>query len=254
MKPRLVVTTSWDDGHPADMRLAELLAKYGVAGTFYVPNRNAEGRPVLSAGDVKELSTRFEIGGHSVDHMVLTGLANDEAERQIVENKRWLENVTSKPVRGFCYVRGRYNRTLKDIVRRSGFEYARTVENLHSSMPADAFEMPTTIQLYPHNRISYLKNFARGRLTSTRARQLWVALASEDLAQRLERLVGLCESTGGYFHLWGHSWEIEERNLWGVFEAILARLAAAATSIDFMTNYQVCSKVCSNIQRVRQRE
>ena len=37
MKPSTCITTSWDDGHPLDLRVAELLAKYGLQGTFYVP-------------------------------------------------------------------------------------------------------------------------------------------------------------------------------------------------------------------------
>jgi hypothetical protein len=31
------ITTSWDDGHPSDLRVAELLIKHGLRGTFYVP-------------------------------------------------------------------------------------------------------------------------------------------------------------------------------------------------------------------------
>ena len=38
-----IVTTSWDDGHSTDLRVAELLAAHGLKGTFYVafnhPNR-----------------------------------------------------------------------------------------------------------------------------------------------------------------------------------------------------------------------
>src|SRR5688500_11915407 len=43
-----IVTTSWDDGHPLDIRLAEMLARHGVAGTFYVPLRY-EGVPVMDS-------------------------------------------------------------------------------------------------------------------------------------------------------------------------------------------------------------
>jgi peptidoglycan/xylan/chitin deacetylase (PgdA/CDA1 family) len=242
MKPRFVVTTSWDDGHPSDVRLAELLAKYGVAGTFYVPNRNSEGRPVLKEAEIRQLSTAFEVGGHSIDHVVLTGLSRNEAERQISDNKRWLEEVTGKQVRGFCYVRGRYNRTVRDIVEQAGFDYARTVENLHTDVTGDPFEMPTTIQLFPHPTTTYLKNFARGQWTSTRAKLLWTALASENLAQRIGRLADTCESAEGYFHLWGHSWEIDEQNLWADLEAVLRRLSAARASTDFLTNYEAHSK------------
>lgn len=32
---QLIITTSWDDGHPLDLKIAELLDKYGINGTFY---------------------------------------------------------------------------------------------------------------------------------------------------------------------------------------------------------------------------
>lgn len=242
MKRKLMVTTSWDDGHTADARLADLLAKYGVAGTFYVPDRNSEGRPVMDDAELRQLSAGFEIGGHSIDHVVLTALEGAEAQRQITGNKRRLEAVTGKAVRGFCYVRGRYNRKLKAIVKAAGFDYARTVENLHAAMSGDPFEMPTTIQLFPHGKMTYLKNFGRGRLAFGRAKMLSAALASGTLEWRIGRMIDLCDDTGGYFHLWGHSWEIDEQNLWADLEAVLRRLAAASASIEFLTNYEAHSK------------
>ena len=32
-----IVTTSWDDGDPSDLRVAELLAARKLPGTFYIP-------------------------------------------------------------------------------------------------------------------------------------------------------------------------------------------------------------------------
>lgn len=241
MNRKLVVTTSWDDGHPADLKVAELLAKYGVTGTFYVPNRNSEGRPVLNEQEIRQLSATFEVGGHSVDHVVLTGLDHREAARQVGANKLWLENVIGRPVHGFCYVRGRYGPQLKAIVRQAGFAYARTVANLHAEIGGDPFEMPTTIQLFPHRWPVYLRNFAQGRLESTRARLLWASLTSHDFEQRADRLIGLCQRTGGYFHLWGHSWEIEELDLWDTLDAVLRMLADRSDSIDFVTNHEANS-------------
>jgi hypothetical protein len=238
---RLIVTTSWDDGYPADRKIAELLSKYGVAGTFYVPTHNAEGRAVLSMADVARLSERFEIGGHSVDHVVLTGLEDAEAERQIVQNKRDLERATGKAIVGFCYVRGRYNASVKDAVRRAGFAYARTVENFHSAVPPDPFELPTTIQLYPHSSVAYLKMFANGGFGLSRARLMAAAVTSGDLVGRMDTLVRRCQGEGGYFHLWGHSWELEELDLWGVLESVLARLAATP-GVEFMSNHQVVQR------------
>ena len=53
MTATLRLTTSWDDGHPLDLRLADRLAARGFTGTFYVPRHNREGRPVLSAREVR---------------------------------------------------------------------------------------------------------------------------------------------------------------------------------------------------------
>jgi hypothetical protein len=33
------LTASWDDGHPLDFRIADMLERYGLTGTFYVPSR-----------------------------------------------------------------------------------------------------------------------------------------------------------------------------------------------------------------------
>jgi putative transposase len=39
---KAVVTTSWDDGHPLDLKLAELLKKYDIPATLYMPMDNPE--------------------------------------------------------------------------------------------------------------------------------------------------------------------------------------------------------------------
>src|SRR5262245_15905834 len=71
----LLVTTSWDDGHPADLRVADLLDKHGLKGTFFIPCSNSEGRSVMCSSDVAELGRRFEIGGHTQNHVSLTEIA-----------------------------------------------------------------------------------------------------------------------------------------------------------------------------------
>ena len=32
----MLFTTSWDDGHPSDLHVADLLERYGMKGTFYL--------------------------------------------------------------------------------------------------------------------------------------------------------------------------------------------------------------------------
>src|SRR3989344_5582292 len=100
----LHVTTSWDDGDVLDERLAAMLEKYGLKGTFYIP-RDYWGER-LSDDAIRALSEKFEIGAHTLTHADLTKLSLDEAEKEIRGSKQWLEEVTGKPVGMFCYPRG----------------------------------------------------------------------------------------------------------------------------------------------------
>ncbi len=84
------------------MRLAALLTKYNIAGTFYIPRNNSEGRPVIQKRELVELATAFEIGGHTRDHMELTRLGREEAQDQIVDGKNYLEDALGHKVNGFC--------------------------------------------------------------------------------------------------------------------------------------------------------
>src|SRR5436853_5127201 len=86
------ITTSWDDGHPSDFRVADLLTKYGLRGTFYVP-RTAE-TATMSAAQVRDLAGTFEVGGHTVRHVVLTEATDERAGQEIAESKSWLEDAT----------------------------------------------------------------------------------------------------------------------------------------------------------------
>jgi peptidoglycan/xylan/chitin deacetylase (PgdA/CDA1 family) len=194
----------------------------------------------MSPSQVQQVSRSFEIGGHSVDHVVLTQLPIDELHAQIGGNKRWLESVIGKPITGFCYVRGQYNRNVKTAVQQLGYTYARTTENLRAEPTNDLFELPTTLQLYPHTKATLMRNSVRGRTPWKKLRLLRTALGTKSLVTRVEKMINECVDTGGYFHLWGHSWEIEEQNLWSELEHILRHLTALGSKIVHLTNHDAC--------------
>jgi hypothetical protein len=213
-------TTSWDDGHPLDLRIAELLARYGLRGTFYVPRRNSEGRSVLSKAELRELGAQFEIGGHTFDHVRLDAVA--DGERQIRSVKHAIEDELGRAITGFCYPGGVHDPAIRDQVRAAGYDYARTTQNLSFVLPADRFLLATTLQWYPHSPVTYVKNFVRRQDWRARAGNLRTVLRGRSLGARARDLLVRATETGGMFHLWGHSWELEEHDLWGELEAFFA--------------------------------
>jgi peptidoglycan/xylan/chitin deacetylase (PgdA/CDA1 family) len=235
----LRLTTSWDDGHPLDLRVAELLAKHGFKGTFYVPQRNSEGRPVLDQSELRSLDASFEIGAHTVDHVRLDTLPSTDANRQITESKEQLEQALGHLVAGFCYPGGAHNSKLRNQVKSAGFRYARTVCNFSVRVPTDRFQVPTTIQLFPHQRWTYCKNFARGGSWQSRASVFALSLRHHSLERQLETLLRHA-SAHSIFHMWGHSWELEANGLWSVLDAFLrtaAQVVSAPQRVDNRTLY-----------------
>src|SRR5215212_7229599 len=99
-------TFSIDDGHPSDLRMADLLDKHGLKATFYIPIRNREGPPVMNGAQLRQLADRFELGSHTYDHCYLKTVGIEQAHHQITAGKRALEDIIGKPVQGFCYPGG----------------------------------------------------------------------------------------------------------------------------------------------------
>ncbi|NOJ43326.1 polysaccharide deacetylase family protein [Bradyrhizobium australiense] len=126
MKPATYITTSWDDGHSSDLRVAALLTKRTSRGTFYVP-MSAE-TSTMTTAQIRELGSGFEIGAHTIHHDVLTKLANETAWREVAGSKSRLEDTTGQPCRMFCPPKGRYSRPHLAMIRRAGFVGLRTVE------------------------------------------------------------------------------------------------------------------------------
>ena len=230
----LLVTTSWDDGHPSDLRLADLLAKHEALGTFYIPNSNAEGRPVMRRAEIRLIGQHLEVGGHTRDHVSLTELAPEKASHQIIANKEWLEDLLGREIDGFAYVRGHHNRTVRRLVRDAGFHYARTVANLSHAPGPDRYQMPTTMQFFPHSDDIYIRNFLSGGPGLRRMALLRAVLGKHGLLDRLDRAAELCVRRGGCFHIWGHSWELDEYDLWDELDRFLAHLRAR--NAHFVTN------------------
>jgi peptidoglycan/xylan/chitin deacetylase (PgdA/CDA1 family) len=192
----------------------------------------------MHSSEITQLARRFEIGGHTHSHISLTGVDPHVATEQILSNKFRLEDLLGRQVRGFAYVRGHYNRAVRDLVIQAGYDYARTIKNMMSVPGADRFEVSTTIQFLAHSRSTYIKNYIRGIPTLQRSAVFAALQNSAGLSDRLLRAAEVCADTGGYFHLWGHSWEVDQFDLWAELDRLLGRLRQLDAC--FVTNDTWC--------------
>jgi hypothetical protein len=222
-----VVTTSWDDGHPLDLRLAERLAAAGLRGTFYVPLRTGERRVMDRSAVLALRRMGMEIGSHTVTHRVLTRLAPDAARVELARSKEVLEQWLGEPVEAFSYPRGVFNRRVRAQVARAGYRLARTTRSFLDREMADPFRMPVSFQFFPHPAAIHVRHALKeGNLMGLahwirdhRGATALGALVETSVARVLER--------GGTLHLWGHSWEMEEFGLWEALASTCRALGGA---------------------------
>jgi peptidoglycan/xylan/chitin deacetylase (PgdA/CDA1 family) len=101
------VTTSWDDGDPFDLRVAELLAARKLAGTFYLPVKGHHRYNRMSYMEMLELNSRgFEIGAHGVSHPDLPQCDEKQLVVEVESCKKRLEDDLGRGVSMFAYPRG----------------------------------------------------------------------------------------------------------------------------------------------------
>lgn len=247
MRPQTYITTSWDDGHPLDFHVAELLKKYGLRGTFYVPM--AGQHETMTAVQLRELSLAFEIGAHTLHHHVLTEATEQQALREIVDSKSWVENETGLPCLMFCAPSGKYGGRHLDMIREAGYLGLRSVELVSLDFPrrkAGLLLMPTTVQAYPHGLLAFVRN------ATTRAtfRNLWRFIVhgrSAEWPELAQSLLLHALKFGGVFHLWGHSWELQETGQWQRLEELFRFLSWFASQATPLTNGQICQRSLSRV-------
>jgi peptidoglycan/xylan/chitin deacetylase (PgdA/CDA1 family) len=240
MKPPTYITTSWDDGHPLDLRVAELLARYGLRGTFYVP-KSAE-TETMTAAQVRELSSSFEVGAHTIHHVELTRATEEQAWQEIAGSRSWLEDSTGLPCPLFCPPKGKFSRHHLRLIQQAGYQGARSVELLSFDFPrarGGLLLLPTTVQAHPHRLFAYTKNAIRRAAFGN----LWRAIVlghSADWTRVAQALLSRALARGGVFHLWGHSWELQQTRQWQRLEEVLRFLSEWTSQAPALTNWQVC--------------
>jgi peptidoglycan-N-acetylglucosamine deacetylase len=233
---KVLITTSWDDGHPLDMKLCSLLKDYGISATMYIPVANLENK-VISSDTIKAIAKDFEIGGHTYNHTRLTQVDDNSMIYELTESKNILESIVQKEVVSFCYPWGLYDKRVTEKVKESGYKLARTVKSLCTTLSRPV-EYHPTIHALDYNLVAKSKHMVAASDHSLATKLLlygnifkrWDLIAKKSLDHVLEN--------GGIWHLWGHSWEIDRYDNWPLLRDVLeyAKVNGRKYGAEFVTN------------------
>ncbi len=225
-KIKRVVTTSWDEGSPYDLQVARLLASRKLTGTFYIPVKGHHKSCRRDLADLHSLDgQRFEIGAFGIAHQDLCACDSKQLALEVERCKARLENDLGEQISMFAYPRGRTNRRVIASLKSAGYKGARTTSLLARGFSFDPFRMPISAHVFPYSRAEYLRTLGQ----TLDIRRAWTYAARYRRASNwVEFAKAIFDSvlrTGGIWHLYGHSQEIEELRLWDGLREVLDYVA-----------------------------
>ncbi len=239
---RKYFTVSFDDGTEQDVRVIDLMRKYGIRGTFNLSSglfgmrEEAVSRiaaETLADGTQRLFKVRYshnimpadqakdvyaddgiEIAGHGRHHMHQADLSGAALYDEIAGDAARLSDIFGRDVRGHIFPYGEWNEECLEVMKASGLVYGRAAT---SGDPEGGFAFSAE----------------RGIIKPT------CRLTDVFAVSLLERFISTpCAEGDMVFYFWGHSFELD----YGTEAASdswleeLFKTAASAEDINFVTN------------------
>ena len=219
-KYRKAFVLSYDDGVWQDVRLVEMLNKYGLKCTFNLNSGMMDPPYSWEADGVKiermpsemlpGLYAGHEIACHTAHHCDLTGLGDGEISDEVRNDISALEKIAGQRVTGFAYPYGNTDKRVSFLLKMCGVSYARGVRSTHGfDMPEDLLEISPTCR---HKE--------------------------EEIFDLAREFIALQPESPKLFLLWGHSYEFDMQRGWERFERF-CDLIAGHDDIFYATTSQV---------------
>ena len=221
------ITFSYDDGVTQDIRLIELLNKYGLKCTFNLNSELLSKKGMLiregqrishykvHPEDVKDIYDGHEVAVHTLTHPNLTQRDDAEVIRQVETDRLNLSRLVGYEVVGMAYPCGGVNnddRVAELIKKNTGVRYSRTITTTGS------FDLQDN--LYRFNPTAFHLDF-------------------DELMRLGTSFIELKPETPKIFYIWGHSYEMDYgADYWVKLEEFF-KLISNKDDIFYGTNKEV---------------
>ncbi|MDD3361366.1 MAG: polysaccharide deacetylase family protein [Hespellia sp.] len=221
------VTFSYDDGVYQDIRLIQMLDRYGLKATFNLNSQlyGEKGEDIrrgayiradrLEKKDIKKVYANHEVAAHTLTHPNLTEVSEAEIVRQVEEDRKNLENLLEREIVGLAYPGGgiNYNSHVAGVIRQQcHVQYART------TVTTDSFSRQENLYEFKPN--------------------VYHTMEPERLMELGRQFLETDVDEDSILYIWGHSFELDIRNAWSVIEEFF-RLISRKDDIYYGTNRDV---------------
>lgn len=216
------LTLSYDDGVDQDIRLIEIMNRYGLRGTFNlnsgymdgIRNIRPDGRSThckLLPEECKTCYAGNEIAVHGYKHAFLNRMPSDMMAFEISQDKYNLEKIAGYPVRGMAYAYGAYNDDVIERLKKLGIVYSRTTK------ATERFDLP--------------EEFLAWHPTCHHNHPRLFELCDQFLQDPVRHDFRV-------FYVWGHSYEFDSDDNWDRIEEF-CRKVGGQENIWYATNIEI---------------
>ncbi len=216
------LTMSYDDGVKQDRRLIEIFNRYGVKGTFHLNSALfGTAERYLLPDEVFGVYQGHEVSCHTATHPAIDRCPLPGVALEILEDRKNLEAVFGYPMRGMSYPFGSHSAAIRAMLPSLGVFYARVVGDSYSfELPADFLQWRATCH-HNHSLMEMAEKFNA---------------FDHSVHPRL-------------FYVWGHSYEFDNDNNWGLIEDFCAMMGGREDTW-FATNIEVydCVQIFARLQ------
>lgn len=208
---------TYDDGVLQDVKFVELLNKYNLKGTFNLNSGLMENEfewihesgcvvKRLNKEKVLSLYTGHEIASHTLTHTYLEGKSEPEILYEMKEDKRNLESLFQREIKGFAVPFEYYSELIENCAKNSGFEYARISEESLSFKPQTDYHRWKATVFHLDDSLEKL---------------------TQDFISTDEELA--------LFQIVGHSYDLDTENLWDKIENIFRKVSSQKNILPMTT-------------------
>ena len=217
------LTLSYDDGVIQDKKLIEILKPYGIKATFninsgQIADKDATSRGKMSLNQIIETysNTEHEIAVHGLTHPFLEKLPLPLALNDIIEDRRNLEKIFGRIIRGMAYPYGTYSEKLIEELKSIGIVYSRTtISTQDFRLPSEWLKLTATCHHNNPNLLDLIEKFLKASPESERKNR--------------DSLL---------FYLWGHTYEFDNNNNWDVIKQFASTIGNN-DNIWYATNIEI---------------
>ncbi len=123
-----VVVPTFDDGTADHLRVADELARRGIAAVFFVSAGRVGAPDMLGADDLRRMAAMGHvIGSHGIDHVRLDQLPTDAVARELSGSKQRLEEIIGHAVPSYAFAGGIVTDDALRLLPSTGYAAARTM-------------------------------------------------------------------------------------------------------------------------------